>query len=58
MQSRNFFGFGAHFNILTDSVFVNQPKLDASSIPPVEGHFNLLDGTAFLLLDGTHLLLL
>lgn len=35
MQSRSFFGFGPQFNILTDSVFVSQPKLESGTIPIV-----------------------
>lgn len=33
MQSRDFFGFGASFNIVTSSVFVCQNKLDSASLP-------------------------
>ena len=33
MQSRNYFTFGPMFNVLVDSVFVAQPKLDASMFP-------------------------
>ena len=35
MQSRSFFAFGASFNILTDSVFASQFKLDSSTLPPI-----------------------
>mgnify|MGYP001594989127 CR=1 FL=1 len=33
MQSRNYFTFGAGFNVLVDSLMVYQPKLDSSSFP-------------------------
>ena len=58
MQSRNHsFTFDPSFNFATDSLFV--VKSDGVSVfPPVVGNFELLNGTPFLLLDGSNLLLL
>ncbi len=56
MQSRNYFPFGMDFNILTSSVFVQQPKIEAFSTD--KDYFLLLDGTNFELLDGEFLELL
>ena len=58
MQTRkNNFYFGGDFSFATDNLFIIKSE-GLSSFPPVEGNFELLDGTPFLLLDGTNLLLL
>ena len=59
MQSRDqSFTFSPTFNFATDSVFVNKSNEYSPTPPPVTGNFELLDGSDFLLLDGTNLLLL
>ena len=58
MQARNHgFTFDPAANIATESVF-SIVSDDISSFPPVAGNFELLNGTPFLLLDGSNLLLL
>lgn len=58
MQTRqNNFYFGGTFNFATDNLFIIKQE-GLSLFPPVEGNFELLNGTPFLLLDGTNLLLL
>lgn len=58
MQTRkNNFYFGGDFNCSTDNLFITKTE-GISSFPPVEGNFELLDGTPFLLLDSTNFLLL
>lgn len=58
MQSRNHgFTFDPAANIATESVFCIVSD-DQSSFPPIAGNFELLNGTPFMLLDGTNLLLL
>jgi len=51
------FPFGTNYGLATDSVFYQTDKQN-TNIAPVEGNFELLDGTPFLLLDGTNFLLL
>lgn len=58
MQVRkNNFYFGGDFNFATNNLFIIKNE-GLSSFPPVEGNFELLDGTPMLLLDGTNFLLL
>ncbi len=58
MQTRkNNFYFGGDFNFATDNLFIFKTE-GISSFPPVEGNFELLNNTPFLLLNGTNLLLL
>lgn len=58
MQTRqNNFYFSGTFNFATDNLFIVKQE-GISSFPPVEGDFELLNDTPFLLLDGTNLLLL
>ncbi len=59
MQSRDHgaMAFDPIDSIATGSVFSIQ-STNESSFPPVVGNFELLNNTAFLLLDGTNLLLL
>lgn len=58
MQSRHStFTFDTMFNFATDSLLSVQSD-NVSNFPPVTGNFELLNGTPFLLLDGTNLLLL
>lgn len=56
MQTRNFFPFGMDFNVLTSSVFAQQPKIESFSTD--NDYFQLLDGSHFKLLDGSNFLLL
>lgn len=58
MQTRksNFY-FAGDFNFSADNLFIIKSE-GISSFPPVVGNFELLNGTPFLLLDGTNLLLL
>lgn len=59
MHNRNHnFPFGMHFNFATDNLLVIQNSDQGLPFPPAPGNFELLDGTPFLLLDGTNLLLL
>lgn len=60
MQSHNHNGlyFGSDFNFATHNLLVVQSQDQSAPFPPVEGNFELLDGTPFLLLDGTNFLLL
>lgn len=58
MQSRNHnFNFDPQANIAMDSVFTIT-SYDDNPVPPVEGNFELLNGTPFLLLNGTNWLLM
>jgi hypothetical protein len=59
MQSRSFFTFGPQFSILTDSVFVSQPKLDSSMIPAVatflmteDDKYYITEGSDFLITES------
>lgn len=59
MQSRNFFTFGPQFSILTDSLFVSQPKLDSSMIPAVatyliteDSKFYITENSDFLIIES------
>lgn len=56
MQSRNFFTFGPEFNILTDSVFVSQFKIDSATIPPIATHLITQDNKFFITEDGNNLI--
>lgn len=59
MQSRTHsFTFDTTFNFGVDSVFVNTSNNEGTPFPPVEGNFELLNGTPMLLLDGSNFLLL
>ncbi len=59
MQSRTTnFGFGPNFSIDADNVFLVKSDIDIGTLPPIVGLFELLNGTPFLLLDGTNFLLL
>ena len=54
---KNNFYFGIDFDFATDSIFtIKEGGVD--TFPPVEGNFELLNGTPFLLLDGSNFLLL
>ncbi len=52
------FFFDVHFNLGKDSVFTLIDDEIGTSPPPIEGFFLLLDGTHFLLLNGQDLTLL
>ena len=56
MQSRNFFTFGPGFNIVADSVFVAQFKLDATSIPPTAEKLVTENSDPFITEDGNNLI--
>lgn len=56
MQSRNFFAFGAQFNILVDSVFISQPKLDASSFPVSATYLMTQDSNYLITQDSNNLI--
>jgi hypothetical protein len=51
------FGLGLNFNFGVESVFTQSSK-EVTSITPIAGNFELLDGTPFLLLDGSNFTLL
>ncbi len=53
MQSRNFFTFGPSFNILADSVFVDQYKLDATTLPPVATYL-MTEDDKFLITENSN----
>lgn len=46
------------FDLGQGSLFVQMDETQGNPFPPAPGNFELLDGTFFLLLDGTNLLLL
>lgn len=52
MQSRSFFTFGVTFNILTDSLLVDEPKLFAAIIPPPLDHLVTEANEIFITEDG------
>lgn len=54
MQSRNFFNFGPTYSVLTDSIFVAQDKLDASSIPPSVDRLVAENSDPFITEDGNN----
>ncbi len=56
MQSRNYFTFGANFNILVDSVFISQPKLDASSFPGSATYLMTEDDKYLITENSNHLI--
>jgi hypothetical protein len=56
MQSRNFFAFGPLFNIMTDSVFVAQDKLNSSQIPPVSNYLITEDSKNYITEDSNFLI--
>jgi hypothetical protein len=57
MQSHSF-PFSPNFDFGTANLMVVQSPDQSSPFPPIAGNFELLNGTPFLLLDGTNFLLL
>lgn len=54
MQSRNFFTFGPTFNVLTDSLFSAQAKIDGTSIPPSAEKLITENSDPFITEDGNN----
>lgn len=52
MQNRPFFAFGMNFNFLVDSVFIAQPKLDASMIPATATYL-ITEDSKYLITEGS-----
>jgi hypothetical protein len=57
MQSRSFFTFGVSFNILTDSVFVANFKVDGSTPIPVTATFLITEDDNNLITEGSNKLI-
>ncbi len=58
MLARNDQPYMGGFDFCTDSVFNNISDKIATTIPILENDFLLLDGSFFLVLDGTNMLTL
>jgi hypothetical protein len=52
MQSRSFFTFGPTFNIICDSLFVNEPKVFAAILPILTDHLISEAGDNFITESG------
>jgi len=56
MQSRNFFTFGANYNVLVDSAIVAQAKQDASTIPGAATYLMTEDDNYLITENSNHLI--